>query len=119
MRASVVRIVLAAGLLANAVAVHHPLVLAAGQTVLAAAVLSGRVAPVVLALTALALLPAPVAETRRLLAHVPLACPCQRTSGWHGVWPGVGAAADAGLMGLAVWLARQRTAKPSGATTES
>ena len=101
------RIVVAAGLIANALVVIHPIPLAVAQLVVAAVLLTGRGGVAVLATAALLLVPAPVAEMRRLLGHAPLACACQRSSGGRGVGPALGAVADVGLAGLTVWLARR------------
>lgn len=116
------RAVLSAGLVANAVLVHHPVLLAAAQAAAAVGVLCDWGGAATLAVAALLLVPAPFVEGRRLLSGVPLACPCMRASGWRGGWAVLGAAADVGVIGLAAWLARQRSARParpSGAATES
>jgi hypothetical protein len=114
-----VRAVLAAGLVANAAVVRHPVGLAVAQAAMAVVVLAGWGGPAGLAVAALLLVPAPVAEARRWLSHVPLSCKCNRSSGRPGLWAAVGAVADAGLIGLAVWSARLGSARSTGATTES
>jgi hypothetical protein len=111
MLARVARIAMAGGLALNAALVRHPVPLAGVQALLAVVVLSGWGGPVVLAAAALALLPLPVAEVRRSLSHVPLACHCQRTSGRAGWWPVAGAVADGGLIVLAVALGRATAAR--------
>jgi hypothetical protein len=111
--------VLAAGLLANAAIVRHPLALAMAQAVIAVVVLADRGGAAGLALAALLLVPAPVAEARRWLGHAPLSCRCNLTSGRPGFGPFAGAVADVALIGLAVWLARQVVPRSTGAATES
>jgi hypothetical protein len=117
MPARLARIVLAGGLAANAGVIRHPLPLALAQAVLAVVVLTGWGGTVALALGALVLVPAPIAELRRSLSHVPLACDCQRTSGHSGLWPIAGALADTALIGLAVSLARRTEPTSTGADT--
>lgn len=113
------RVVLAAGLLANTAVVRHPLALAIAQAVIAVVVLTQSGGSAGLAMAALVLVPAPVAEARRWLGHVPLSCHCNLSSGRPGLGAVAGAATDVALIGLAVWLARQVIPRPTGATTES
>jgi hypothetical protein len=117
MLARAARITLAVGLAANAALLRHPLALVALQAVLAVIVLAGWGGTVALALAALVLLPVPVAEVRRALSRVPLACDCQRTNGRPGWWPATGAVADAALISLAVWLARRRVPRAAAGGT--
>jgi hypothetical protein len=119
MRLRAGRVVLAAGLLANAAILGHPLALAIAQAVIAVVVLADRGGAARLAVAALLLVPAPVAEARRWLGHAPLSCRCNLSSGRPGLGPAATAAADVGLIGLAVWLARQGVARPTGAATGS
>jgi hypothetical protein len=114
MRAWAGRVVIAAGLVANAIVVPHPLGLAIAQVLVAAVVLTGWGGAAVLAVSAVLLIPAPVAELRRGLSHAPLACPCQAASGRAGWWPVLGATADVALIALTVALARVRHRSPSG-----
>jgi hypothetical protein len=113
------RALLAAGLVANAAVVPHPLALAIAQTVVALVVLSGRGRTAWLALAALLLVPAPVAGARRWLSKAPLTCNCNRSSGQAGPGALAGAAVDVGLIALAVWLAKHEMARPTGAAKES
>jgi hypothetical protein len=99
--------------------VRQPLALAVAQTVVAVVVLFGRGGAAGLALAALLLVPAPFAEVRRWLTHAPLTCDCNRSSGQPGLGALAGAAADVGLIGLAVWLARHVFARPTEATKGS
>lgn len=119
MRSWTVRAVLAAGLLVNAAVVRHPVGLAIAQAAMAVVVLAGWAGTARLAIAALLLVPAPIAEARRWLSHIPLSCKCNRTSGRPGLWAVAGGVADAVLIGLAVWLARPGSATPTGAKTES
>lgn len=110
---------LAAGLVVNAAVVRHPVGLALAQAAMAVVVLAGWAGPAGLAIAALLIVPAPIAEARRWLSHVPLSCKCNRTSGRPGPLAAAGAVADAGLIALAVWSARKDSARSTGATTES
>jgi hypothetical protein len=119
MRSWTVRTVLAAGLVVNAAVVRHPVALAIAQAAMAVVVLAGWGGPAGLAIAALLIVPVPIAEARRWLSHVPMSCKCNRTSGRPGPWAAIGAAADAGLIAAAVWLAKLGSARPTGAATES
>src|ERR1700726_2395855 len=106
------RFALAGGLVANAVVIRHPIGLAVAQLIVAAAVVAGRGGTMALAVAAILLVPAPVAEVRRWLSHAPLACHCQRTSGRGGAAGAIGAAADIRLIGPSARLGPAPPARP-------